>query len=190
MGSGDPAGRWLRVEAALAAARIAECLGAGHVTVTTGLPERQGDIAAQEARVFASLSEIVSRRPKAVKVSIEQEPEHVVRGTGQLQALCRIFDGEVFANFDVGHSAVAGEDIAACIRDLGSLLSNVHLEDIQARVHKHLLFGDGDVDFAAIFAALRAIGYQGDLTPDLYPFKNDSAKALRASAEFLARHGY
>jgi sugar phosphate isomerase/epimerase len=57
-------------------------------------------------------------------------------------------------------------------------------------VHKHLLFGDGDVDFAAIFAALRAIGYQGDLTPDLYPFKNDSAKALRASAEFLARHGY
>ena len=40
MGSSDPVGRNLRVEAALAAARIAENLGSPYLTLTTGLPVR------------------------------------------------------------------------------------------------------------------------------------------------------
>jgi sugar phosphate isomerase/epimerase len=186
----NPSGRRLRLEAALAAARIAESLGCATLTVTTGLPERAGDLAVQEKLVFRSLAEIAVRKPKSVKISVEQEPEHVIRSTTQLLALCRAFPGEVFANFDVGHAAVAGEDIAGSIRDLGSSLSNIHLEDIKARIHRHLLYGDGDVDFRSLFAALRSIGYQGDLTPDLYPFKNEASRALRASAEFLAGFGH
>jgi protein FrlC len=183
----DPFGRSRRVEAALAASRIAETLGSPCVTVTTGLPERAGDFAPQEKLFFASLSEIVARRPKALRVSIEQEPEHVIHRADQMLNLCRAFEGDVFANFDVGHSAVAGENPADSVRVLGPYLSNVHLEDIKGRVHRHLLFGEGDIDFRALFAALRDIGYQGDLTPDLYPFKDEPARALRESAEFLAR---
>jgi len=182
----DAFGRGRRVEVAVAAAHIAEQLGSRHVTVTTGLPEREGDSALQEKLFFASLSEIVSLRPKSVKVSIEQEPEHVIRRVEQLLSLCRAFEGEVFANFDVGHSAVIGEDPAASLRSLDPYLSNVHLEDIKGRVHRHLLFGEGDIDFRAIFAVLREMDYRGDLTPDLYPFKDEPVKALRSSAEFLA----
>lgn len=186
----DPFGRHRRIEAALAAARIAEMLGSPYLTVTTGLPERTGDFAAQENLFFDSLSEIVARRPKSVKVAIEQEPEHIIHRTDQLLFLCRSFEGEVFSNFDVGHSFVAGEDPAQCVRVLGRYLSNIHLEDIKGRVHKHLMYGDGDIDFRALFTALKEIGYQGDLTPDLYPFKDEPVKALRASAEFLAGMGY
>jgi hypothetical protein len=45
------------------------------------------------------------------------------------------------------------------------------------------------VDFDGIFAALRDIGYRGDYTPDLYPFKDAYAEAIEASLVFLRRHG-
>ena len=185
----DPFGRRLRIEAALTAARIAAALGSPYITVTTGLPERAGDFAVQEKLFFNSLSEIVSRRPRKVKVAIEQEPEHVIHRTDQLLFLCRSFEGEVFSNFDVGHSAVVGESPADAVRALRPYLSNIHLEDIKGRVHRHLMFGDGDIDFRALFKALNEIHYQGDLTPDLYPFKDEPVKALGTSAEFLRRMG-
>jgi protein FrlC len=194
-------GRGARVAAALAAARIAGFLGSPYVTVTAGLPSGSdgppecarpgaGDFARQEAAFAAALAEIVAARPKTVKVAIEQEPEHVIRSAGQVLALCRRFEGEVFSNYDVGHGAVMGEDPVDAVRELGPFLSNLHLEDIKGRAHKHLMFGEGDLDFKALFAALREIRYAGDLTPDLYPFKDRAAWAAWESAEFLARHGY
>ncbi len=187
-------GRARRVEAALAAARIAEWVGSGFLTVTTGLPEGieggglrgGGDFGVQEKLFEKSLAEIVARRPRSIRIAIEQEPEHVIRSAEQVLGLCRAFEGAVFSNYDVGHGAVLGEDPAAAVRLLGKYLSNIHLEDIRGREHKHLLFGEGDIDFRALFAALREIGYTGDLTPDLYPFKDQTARALRESAEFLA----
>ena len=104
-------------------------------------------------------------------------------------ALNERFPGAVFANYDVGHGHVLGEDLGAAIRSLGPRLRNVHLEDIKGRVHRHLLYGEGDVDFSAVFAALRDIGYRGDYTPDLYPFKDDWKRAMEASAAFLREHG-
>ncbi len=182
----DPVGRARRIEAALAAGRIAEMLGSPFLTVTTGLPERSGDFALQEALFLDALTRIVTKRPKSVRVAIEQEPEHVIHRTDQLLALCRAFEGEVFANFDVGHAVVAGEDPAESVRRLGGFVSNLHLEDIAGGVHRHLLFGEGDIDFLSLFRVLRDIDYSGDITPDLYPFKDEPERALRESTEFLA----
>lgn len=192
----DPAGRMRRVEAALQAFRVAEALGSPFLTVTTGLPSQApggaGDFPEQERLFSDSLARIVAGRPKSVKVAIEQEPEHVIHRADQLLALCRAHDGEhggeVFANYDVGHGAVAGEDPSAAVRLLGKHVSNLHLEDIQGTTHRHLMFGDGDIDFRALFATLREIGYAGDLTMDLYPFKDEWERAVRESGEFLADH--
>ena len=189
MSATDPVGRRIRIEAALVAAAIAEQVGSGFLTVTTGMPEQAGDFGRQEKLFEKSLAEIVARRPRSIRIAIEQEPEHVIRSAEQVLGLCRAFDGDVFSNYDVGHGAVLGEDPAAAVRLLGKYLSNIHLEDIQGRTHKHLLFGEGDIDFRALFAALRDIGYAGDLTPDLYPYKDQAARALRESAEFLAGMG-
>lgn len=182
-----PTGRKRRVEAARAAARIAEHLGSPFLTVTTGLPERDGDFAVQEACFRASLAELVAARPRGLQLAIEQEPEHVIRSAAQVRRECRAFEGAVFANYDVGHGAVLGEDPAEAVRLLGPYLSNLHLEDIKGRTHRHLMFGDGDIDFRSLFGALRDIRYAGDLTMDLYPFKDEWRWALRTSGEFLAR---
>lgn len=185
----DPNARAAKIEAAVSCMTIAKALGCAHLTLTTGLTESEADRPAQEESFRAALAELVRRKPRSLKILIEQEPEHAINSAAQLLSLGRSFPGEVYANFDVGHSHVLGEDIGAAIRDLGPLLRNIHLEDIQGRVHAHKLYGDGDVDFDSIFQALHDIGYKGDYTPDLYPFKDEYDRAIEASAEFLRKHG-
>ncbi|MBW8888003.1 MAG: sugar phosphate isomerase/epimerase [Fibrobacteres bacterium] len=185
----DPADRAAKAAACQACMGIAVALGSPHLTITSGLTESEATHARQEAAFREALAGLVAIKPAALKLLIEQEPEHVIRSVEQLDALCLAFPGEVFATFDVGHSAVMGEDIAACIHRLGPLLRNLHLEDIRGRVHAHKLYGEGDIDFAPVFRALREIGYHGDFTPDLYPFKDEPHRAMAASEEFLRSHG-
>lgn len=181
----DPEARAAKIETVVACMTIAKALGCAHLTVTTGLTESEADRPAQQEAFHGALAELVRRKPRSLKILIEQEPEHAINSTAQLLSLGNAFPGEVFANFDVGHSHVLGEDIGAAIRALGPLIRNIHLEDIQGRVHVHKLFGDGDVDFGAVFQALHDIGYRGDYAPDLYPFKDDYVRAIEASTEFL-----
>lgn len=185
----DPADRARKAEACEAAMGIAVALGSPHLTLTSGLTESEAVHARQEAAFREALAGLVARKPASLKLLVEQEPEHVIRSAAQLEALGLAFPGEVFATFDLGHSAVMGEDIAASVRRLAPFLRNLHLEDIRGRVHAHKLFGDGDIDFAPVFSALRAIGYHGDFTPDLYPFKDEPGRAMAAAEEFLRRHG-
>lgn len=192
----DAAGRARKVEAVRKALAVAVCLDCPSVCLTTGLPEAGPEAAAtpmappaQIAVLEAEIAALAAARPGGVDLLVEQEPEHVVHSAAQLASLAEKFPGTVFANYDVGHGHVLGEDLGAAIRALGPRLRNVHLEDIRGRVHKHLLYGEGDVDFGAVFAALRDIGYRGDYTPDLYPFKDDWKRAMAASAAFLREHG-
>lgn len=178
-----------KLEAAEVATHIAALLGSPHVTLTTGLPDAESLIDSHLVALKKGLGTLVKQRPKNLVYLIEQEPEHVIRSTAQLLELGEAFSGEVFVNFDIGHSQVMGEDIGTCIEALGPLLLNIHLEDIKDRIHAHKLYGDGDVDFGAIFAALRKIKYHGDYTPDLYPFKDEYLAAIEDSLVFLRRHG-
>lgn len=188
-----PLGRARRVEAALAAARIAVSLGSPYLTVTTGLPSASpggaGDFKMQEAVVLESLTRLVKERPPGLKIAIEQEPEHVIHRADQLLALCRAFEGTVFANYDVGHGVVAGEVPSAAVRLLGKYVSNLHLEDIKGRTHKHLMLGEGDIDFRRLFRTLKDIGYAGNVTMDLYPFKDEWEWAVKRSGRFLMDKG-
>lgn len=187
------AGRKQKASAVAKALTIASWLDSPAVCMTTGQPEpgpRGEDRSeAQIAALRAEIAALVKILPSGVRLYVEQEPEHVIHGAAQMKALADEFKGHLFLNFDVGHSHVIAEDIGAVLRDLGPRLANIHLEDIQGRVHAHKLYGDGDVDFDAIFKALHDIGYKGDYTPDLYPFKDDHVHAMQASEAFLRKHG-
>jgi sugar phosphate isomerase/epimerase len=184
----DPQARARKAEACRACMGMAVALGAPYLTFTSGLTESEAEHGRQEAAFREELAGLVRAKPEGLTLLIEQEPEHVIRTAAQLQALGAAFPG-VGATFDLGHSAVMGEDIAAAVRSLGPFLRNLHLEDIRGRVHAHKLYGEGDIDFAPVFRALREIGYHGDYTPDLYPFKDEPARAMAASEAFLRRHG-
>ena len=58
---------------------------------------------------------------------------------------------------DVGHLVCNGElPVSKFLTEWKNVLWNVHIEDMKSGVHDHLMFGEGDVDFADVFAGLRA----------------------------------
>ena len=67
------------------------------------------------------------------------------------------------------------------------VLWNVHIEDMKRGVHDHLMFGEGEVDFADVFAGLRAANYAGGVYVELSRHSYDAVNTARKSIEFLKK---
>jgi len=67
----------------------------------------------------------------------------------------------VGALFDCGHANRIGYDSAQFIRELGARLRHVHLSDNDGTCDLHGHIGTGTIDFGAIFAELKKLGYNG-----------------------------
>jgi inosose dehydratase len=66
--------------------------------------------------------------------------------------------GSVGLTVDTAHLVKSGiDDVAGVIRDYRQVLDNIHLKDFADGAWRVL--GEGGIDFAPIFAAIRAIGY-------------------------------
>jgi sugar phosphate isomerase/epimerase len=87
---------------------------------------------------------------------------------------------------DVGHLICNGEEpVSTHLLRWKDWLWNVHIEDMRQGVHDHLMFGEGDVDFADVFAGLRAAGYRGFVSVELSRHSHDAVNIARASWNFL-----
>lgn len=75
----------------------------------------------------------------------------------------------------------------AAIEQLGGLIVHTHIEDIAGRVHKHRVPGEGDIDFAAVFAAFERVGYAGPHVIDLFGLGDEAAATARAALDALRR---
>ena len=65
------------------------------------------------------------------------------------------------------------------IRDLGPRIKRVHLKDFRPPQHKFLHLMDGDTDWPAVMAALRAAGYDGSL---IHEVGGDRSQQLEMAA--------
>jgi sugar phosphate isomerase/epimerase len=72
------------------------------------------------------------------------------------------------------------------IRETGEYLMHVHLEDISRRQHKHLMPGEGEINFPAIYDALQGIRYSRYVSVELYDHFDDPGRAARQAREFLS----
>ena len=90
---------------------------------------------------------------RQVAIGFEPEPGMLVdslRGYGELAA--RMAGADLRLTLNVGHVHCQGEmPIAGAIRRFAPRLVNIHLEDMRAGVHQHLMFGEGEIDFPPIF---------------------------------------
>ena len=164
---------------------LAAAVGAPAISVTSGrtesgIPPAQGmDFFVESLTALCALAE-----PLGVRVGVEYEPGLLVETATELRGIIdRVDHPLIGANLDIGHAICAGEEPAAAIELLAGRIWNIHLEDIQGRKHYHLVPGEGDVDFNAVFAALDGIGYAGYVTVELYTCADraDDA-AMRAHA--------
>jgi sugar phosphate isomerase/epimerase len=185
----DPHYRAIRREHTLRSLRLAQELGAPHITTEPGGPPFEG----QTRRLaFSTFYEelmpcVELAADLGVGLLIEPEPGLLIERFDQyLQFVERINSPLVGLNFDIGHAFCVGEDPQDWVAKMQSHTVHYHLEDIAAtRVHQHLIPGHGAIDFAATLSAIKNTGYNGWLTVELYPYGDDPDAAATEARKFL-----
>jgi sugar phosphate isomerase/epimerase len=125
----------------------------------------------------------------SVTVCFEPEPGMAVASLAELDAfVARLARPELKLMLDVGHVPVT-ESVspAEVIRGRAASLGGVQLDDSRDGVHEHLFFGVGEIDFDAVRAALREVGFTGLAAVELPRHDHDPVTtAARAAAFFGA----
>jgi sugar phosphate isomerase/epimerase len=122
-----------------------------------------------------------------VRLAFEPEPGMFIDTLARYEVLRRRVDHPAFGlTIDVGHLHCQGEiPIAGHIRQVRERLWNVHIEDMRRGVHDHLMFGEGEIDFPPVLAALRDIGYTGAAHVELSRHSHDAVETARRAIAFL-----
>lgn len=183
----DPTARKWRIDYCKKSIDLAHALGSPMVSITSGrsmpeiTPERSMDLLRE------SLKEVIEyAEGRNIRIGMEYEQGLLIEFAGELAALLAEIDSPYFgADLDLGHSHLAGEDPEAAIRSLAGKIFHIHLEDIKARKHYHLIPGLGDIDFEALLGHLARHAYDGFLTVDLYTYPFKPEEAARRAFEYL-----
>lgn len=102
-------------------------------------------------------------------IGFEPEPGMFIDSMSRFQRLLQWVDSpQLKLTLDLGHLYCQGEvPIADYIARWSSHIVNVHVEDMRAGVHEHLMFGEGEMEFPPIIAALGAANYRGGVHVEL-----------------------
>ena len=105
----------------------------------------------------------------------------------QFEKLLGRFDSPALRlTIDIGHLHCQGElPIAEQIRRWSDRLVNVHIEDMRAGVHEHLMFGEGEIDFPPALAALAESDYAGLVQVELSRHSHMGPQAALTGAGVL-----
>jgi len=179
--------RQVRIDHTKRALTLAKELGAPCITTEPGGPVEKGGSWTAALQLFVEMLKPVAEHAEkeGVLLLIEPEPDLLVETADQFLELMQHLDSHaVGLNFDIGHFYCVGDDPAPTVHRLAPFIRHFHLEDIAAtHVHHHLVPGEGAIDFAAVFQAIRAIGYNGWVTIELYPYVDDPDAAARLAFE-------
>ena len=181
--------RQIRIDHTLACLKLARTLGCGNISIPPGgpLPE---NMSREEALslFYQGLDRVIpTAEALEVKLLVEPEPDLLVERTTEFKPFIEeIRSPMVGLNFDIGHFYCAGENPAAAFEILFPWIGHVHIEDIAAtRRHNHLIAGEGAIDFVEIFQTMEKLGYQGDISLELYPYVDRPEAAGRESLAYL-----
>jgi sugar phosphate isomerase/epimerase len=87
---------------------------------------------------------------------------------------------------DIGHCrCLERESVPDCVRRAGPRLVNVQIDDMRRGTHEHLEFGEGEIDFPPVLAALAEIGYRGLVAVELPRHSHAAPDVCRRSLDFL-----
>ncbi|MEU7468600.1 sugar phosphate isomerase/epimerase family protein [Streptomyces sp. NPDC044984] len=161
----DPDDRARRVDLLLRAVRVAADLGAHAVHCFSGIVPDGTDEDTAWKRLAETLTPVLDAAATAgVPLAVEPEPGHLLATLADFHHLRRTLgDPEPLGlTLDLGHcQCLEPLPPADCVRDAAPWLRHVQIEDMRRGVHEHLPFGDGEIDFPPVLAALAATGYQG-----------------------------
>lgn len=184
-------GRDRRVDLLQRAVRIGAGLGAEAVSFWSG--SGPGGLAEEVAwRRLAEGCAAVLATAEAEGVTLGFEPEpgmfvDTIAGYRRLRSL--LGEAPAFGlTLDIGHCR-CNEDssVPDCIRQAAPYLVNVQIDDMRRGLHEHLEFGQGEIDFPPVLAALAVSGYPGLVAVELPRHSHAAPSVARESLAFLRR---
>jgi sugar phosphate isomerase/epimerase len=190
--SADPAERQRRLDFLCRSVDIAAELNADAVSFWSGraLTAEPEDVLRR--RLVDGCRALCDRaEERGVRLAFEPEPGMFVDTMARFAELHRLVGRPSFGlTLDVGHLHCQGETPSGPhILAWRDWLWNVHIEDMRAGVHDHLMFGAGEMDFAEVLGALRRIDYGGGVHVELSRHSHDAVETARRALAFLRAAG-
>jgi L-ribulose-5-phosphate 3-epimerase len=186
--SARAAARAARIEFYRHAIRCAAELESDCVSLWSGTLRDDAPRDEAMGRLVGGLEEVLDfAEGRSVAIGFEPEPGMFVDSMRCYEELLEHVDApHLRLTLDVGHLHCQGEvPIADHIRRWSSRLANVHLEDMHFGVHEHLMFGEGEIDFPPVLAALVEVGYRGGVHVELSRHSHDAPNVARRAFDFL-----
>ncbi len=189
----DPHGRALRIDFLRRSIDIAAELKADCVSLWSGILQDGAGQSEAYSRLSDGLSRVLAHADNcSVDLAFEPEPGMFIDTLAAYDKLLSelavrgIDSARLRLTIDIGHLHCLGEvPIPAKIGEYADRLANVHIEDMRPGVHEHLMFGEGEIDFPPVIAALAEIGYDGLLSVELSRHSHEGPAAAQRAYNFL-----
>lgn len=186
--SAVPSDRARRVAFLCHAVDVAAALGSDAVSCWSGVVRDDAAADRIQQRLIDGLGQVLEyAERREVTIAFEPEPGMWIDTMQRFeQLLADVPSPRLRLTLDIGHLHCLGEiPLDEQIQRWGPWLANVHLEDMRRGHHEHLMFGEGEIDFPPVFAALRAAEYQGGVYVELSRHSHEGPEAARRAREFL-----
>ncbi|MFF3377638.1 sugar phosphate isomerase/epimerase family protein [Streptomyces sp. NPDC002680] len=187
----DPDDRRRRVDLLLRAVRVAADLGAHAVHCFSGITPAGTDQDTAWQRLTDALAPVLDAATAAgIPLAVEPEPGQLLATIADFHHLRHALDDPeaLGLTLDIGHcQCLEPLPPADCVRAAAPWLRHVQIEDMRRGVHEHLPFGDGEIDFPPVLAALSATGYQGLTVVELPRHSHAGPHYAEHSLRFLRR---
>lgn len=169
--------------------QLAKELRAGCVSFWSGAPDDPAAPAELMVRLVEQCKRLAEEAAQRnVRLAFEPEPGMFIDTMDKFAELHARVNHPAFGlTVDIGHLVCNGElPVSKFLADWKHVLWNVHIEDMRRGVHDHLMFGEGEVDFADVFAGLRAADYREGVYVELSRHSYDAVNTARKAQAFLA----
>jgi sugar phosphate isomerase/epimerase len=180
--------REMRIQHTLQCLKVADFFGCKNISVPPGGPVSEISREKAMALFHRGLERAAPLAQELdIKILVEPEPELLMENTRDFKEfIVDVKSPAIGLNFDIGHFFCAGEDPSAAFEELFEWIGHVHLEDIaSSREHNHLILGHGAIQFQKVFKTMINLGYEGDVSLELYPYVDTPEEAGRESLEYL-----
>jgi sugar phosphate isomerase/epimerase len=181
----------LRMDFLRRSIQIARQLDADAVSFWSGQSPPETSDEVLYSRLIAACRTLASFAANhGVRLAFEPEPGMFIDTMAKFARLYEEVNHSHFGlTLDIGHMQCMNElPMRWHVVAWGSILWNVHIEDMRTGIHDHLPFGEGDIDFPPVFAALREANYGGGLHVELSRHGHNAVETARKALEFLREH--
>ena len=184
----DKERREIRIQHTLDSLKVASQIGCPNISIPPGGP-LDGMPRSEAMQLFhQGLERVVPLAEElGIMILVEPEPDLMIETSAQFKEFIKDVQSKAIGlNFDIGHFFCVNEEPNQAFEELFQWVGHIHIEDIDPnREHNHLIAGRGGIDFETMFRIMAQLGYQGDISLELYTYQDTPEEAGRESLDYL-----